>query len=107
MLEIIRNNESEEFLSYFPEYRLLHTTIKKQYSKLNILIGSYANEWKEKKIQLEKRGLELSRKEVGLYFKDYFFCGIMFKLIFNNENLEQILKNMSIKKLQFWLEEIN
>ncbi len=106
MLEIIRNNESEEFLSQFPEYRLLHTTIKKQYSKLNILIGSYANEWKEKKIQLEKQGLELSRKEVGLYFKKYFFCGIIFRLIFDNEKLEQILRNMSIKKLEYWLKEI-
>ena len=53
-----------------------------------------------------KEGKELTRKEVGLYFKDYFFCGIMFKLLFDQEKLEDLLGNMSIRKLEFWMEEI-
>lgn len=106
MLEVIRKNECEEFLQYFSEYKELHRNIKTKYTKLIILIQSFVNEWKYKKLELEKEGKELTRKEVGLYFKDYFFCGIMFKLLFDEDNLESLLAEMSIRKLEFWLEEI-
>lgn len=106
MLEIIRKNEAGEFLQYFPEYKELHKSIKTKYIKLIVFIGSFVNEWKCKKSELEKQGLELSRKEVGLFFKNYFFCGIMFRLLFDGDNLENLLASMSLRKLEFWLEEI-
>lgn len=99
MLNIIRTNECSEFITYFPEYTEFYNSVNTKYTSLKNHINSLADYWINKKQQKE----ELSRKEVGLFFKDYCFCGIMFPLLFDNTSLDDLLKNMSITKLENWV----
>lgn len=98
MLEIIRCNEATEFLSYFEEYKELHNLVNYKYQALKNHITILSDYW-----FLKKEREELCRKEVGLFFKDYCFSGMMFPLLFDGKSLEDLLRQMSINKLESWV----
>jgi hypothetical protein len=100
MLNIIRLNECPEFLLYFPEYQEFYNSVNNKLSALKYHINTLISPWLERKNQ----GEELSRKEVGLYFKDNIFQGMMFPLLFDDKNLDDLLRDMSINKLEKWLD---
>lgn len=103
MLEIVIKNEGSEFLTYFPEFTEFYNKIKNKYEKLLNYINEFIFTWKNIKEEREKNNKELSRKEVGLAFKDKFFSGIIFPILFENKNIEEIFKDMPVKKVEKWI----
>lgn len=106
ILEIIRNNEGEEFLQYFPEYKDLYIEVETKFDICKSRIKNAAAEFIYKKQRLELEGLQLERKEVGLAFKNTDYVGMMFPIIFEDKKVEDCLVEMSINKLLIWLENI-
>lgn len=98
MLDIIRTNECSEVLLHFPEFTELFHSVNNKFRSLKNHINLLSDYW-----ILKKEKQELSRKEVGLFFKDYCFQGMMFPLLFDEKNLDDLLKDMSLKKLEAWL----
>src|SRR3990167_5689352 len=70
MLEIIRTNESSEFLSYFPEWTELYNEIKDKYFALLIEVNQCFNQFKSIENQ----------KDFALAIKDFAFRGALFMI---------------------------
>src|SRR3990167_7965385 len=70
MLEIVRTNESSEFLSYFPEWAELYNEIKDKYFALLIEVNQCYNQFKSIENQ----------KEFALAVKDFAFRGALFTM---------------------------
>ncbi len=100
MLEIVRANESEEFLNYFEEYKNVHQEIK---SKYLVLVNKINNTLED----IYKKGLEKDYKAVGLYSKNIFYQGALFQLLKRDITVGKYLNNIPIKKLECWIELAN
>ena len=97
MLNIIRTNENTEFLTYFPEYLDLYNEIGRKYKALIWIIEATIRD-------IYYAGIETDYKKIGLYTKDMFYNGAIFQVLRNKRTVNEILADMSIKKLESWLE---
>ena len=70
ILEIIRNNENNEFISYFPEYEVQFNEMQVKYDKLHKLIDET---W-------VIRNIDTDQKAFALSIKDLAFSSILFQL---------------------------
>lgn len=70
LLEIVRQNEGEEFLNYFPELQTLYLEIKCKYDNL---INAIEQTW-------SKYQTIENQKEFALLVKDYNYSGLLFSL---------------------------
>ena len=70
LLEIIKNNEGDEFITYFPELRDLYNELKEKYTNLVNLIEASWNQYKHIENQ----------KDFALSVKDLQYKGILFNL---------------------------
>jgi hypothetical protein len=90
MLEIIRTNESSEFLTYFPEYESFYHTLKSSYQQLVRDI---------EKTYDESKHIE-DRKEFALQVKDKPFAGVLFSLKQGkSKSVKAALQNYKIDRL--------
>jgi hypothetical protein len=102
MLEIVRSNESEEFLNYFPEFKSLHAQIKEKYLGL---VNHLETEWnKVKDMDTGEEGSadhqKSCRKEFALAIRNVPHNGILFALRNGQiESIKQGLREMHIKHL--------
>lgn len=100
MLEVIRSNESEEFLTYFPEFRSLHAQIKEKYV---VLVGQLDGTWdrfKNMPTGDSPDEQKLARKNFALAIKDIPLNGVLFGLRNGHfETAKQGLREMNIKHL--------
>lgn len=99
MLEIVRTNESSEFLNYFPELESVYEDVLNKY---NSLVSHIVYQLCELEVLKNQTG-SLSRKDVGLATKGKFWQGIVFPIIFDNKSLRDCLSTMPIKKLEQWI----
>lgn len=88
LVEIIRNNESTEFLSYFPEFTEEYLEVKEKYEKLvNQITEIYGNV-----CTLE------SQKEFALAIKHLPYSGILFQLRKNSgTNVKELLRDSRLE----------
>ena len=95
MLQIIRANEGEEFLSYYPEWQELFDEIKAKFNRLKAEIEStYA----------QHSHIE-NQKEFALAIKELPYAGLIFNLRKNKINsIAEGLKETTIQKLESLLE---
>lgn len=102
MLEIVRSNESEEFLTYFPEFKSLHSQIKEKYTDL---VDQLEASWvKFKGMDTGEEGSadyqKSCRKDFALAIKEVPHNGILFGL--RNGHFETVkdgIREMNIKHL--------
>lgn len=95
LLEVVRSNESEEFLSYFPEFTKDYYGIKIRFERLvGEMEGFYT----------AVKDID-DRKTFALKVKDTKYAGAMFAAKFNNlKSMRNYLADMQIKNLEQWLE---
>lgn len=95
MIEIIRNNEGSEFLSYFPEYKDKYDSLSYSYWQLSHYIDNIYYDYKH---------IE-NDKEFALAIKDFKFKGILFSLRkqYINSVKEGLLK-IQLDTLVEWLD---
>ncbi len=101
MCGLIVDNEQEEFLQYFPEYRTMFKPYEDAFSELCLEID---NVW------LENRGIE-NQKEYALQVKDYSFSSILFSMRKTQKSFEEIWsearlefkQNLLIDFYQHWV----
>jgi hypothetical protein len=99
MLEIIQKNESDEFLSYFEEFRALYETIKEKYNRLVLETEETYNKFKHIENQ----------KEFALSVKDLSCAGACFSIrskkyktfleYYNNMNVKYLEEILQLKEL--------
>ena len=95
MLEIIRTNENQEFLSYFPEYKDLYHDIKAKYE---FLVGKIEGFYEAIKHIDE-------RKQFALLATTQKFSGTLFGLKYNKFNsARESIAEMNIQNLEEWLD---
>jgi len=94
ILEIVRTNENEEFLSYYPEYAGIYWEIRCKYERLlGQIEGAYD----------AIKGID-DRKSFALLAKDFKFSGALFGMKFGNlKSFKDYLADMQIKYLEDWL----
>lgn len=91
LLDIIRKNESDEFLVYCPQFRSMHDEIKSKYDNLCKDIYAYYKSIKHIDNRKEFASLACSQK----------FSGVLFDIKFGGrEKVEDCLENMRIKTLE-------
>ena len=91
LLEIVRQNEGEEFLQYFPEYAPLYYDIKYSYDNL---VESIKQVW-------EHYSYITDQKEFALAVKVYKFSGILFSLKrYQNSTVKERLNLLTIQSLE-------
>lgn len=90
MLEIVRNESSEKFLIYFPEFKPLHSRIKDLYRRLIEDIEALYSQVRDIPIQ----------KDFALAIKDCKFKGVLFALRRGDcGDMCQIIKDLNIDTL--------
>lgn len=90
LVEIIRTNESEEFLSYFPEFKEEYKEIKEKYLSLVEMLEKEYSSYKDIHGQ----------KEFALSVKDLPYSGVLFSLRGKKYNtVKEALAKMNIQKL--------
>jgi len=100
MLELVRSNESEEFLTYFPEFKSMHAQVKE---KFNALVEQVTQAWM--KVQYMPWGAteeeeRKCKKEFALAIKDVPFNGILFGMRSGKiKTIKEGLREMNIKHL--------
>jgi hypothetical protein len=97
MLEIVRSNESEEFLNYFPEFKSMHTQIKEKYVGLLEQIESAWN-----KVKDMPKGDKQAQKDFALAIKDVPFNGILFGL--RNGNIDSVKQGLRETHIKYLME---
>ncbi len=91
MLEIVRNNEGEEFLSYFPEWGELYQKIKDRYHLLAVEI---------EEVYQQHRQVEL-QKDFAFAVKNLPYSGILFSVrAGKHASIKDALRNMTIQKIE-------
>lgn len=91
MLQIIANNEGEEFLTYYPEWKENFDKMKKRYQELVQEIEEKYNEHKSIPVQ----------KDFALAVKHLPYCGILFALRSGKSNsVKESLSQTTIHKLE-------
>lgn len=102
-IEVIRLNETNEFLNYFSEYR---ANFEKLGNKYQQLIESVENDWLDNKENIE--GLS-TRKEQALYIQSNCkYQSFIFGMISNRYNdSKQYIDSLTTDKLLQMLEELN
>jgi hypothetical protein len=95
VLEIVRTNENEEFLSYYPEYTDIYWDVRCKYERLlGQIEGAY-------------EAIEIidDRKQFALLAKDLRYSGALFGMKFGNiESFKSYLADMNIKHLEDMLD---
>jgi hypothetical protein len=95
VLEVIRTNEKDEFLSYYPEYKGIYWDIRCKYERL---LGQIEGAYEAAK------GIE-DRKEFAMLVKHIKYCDPLFRAKFGNlDNFKDYLSEMKIKHLENWLD---
>lgn len=95
ILEIVVNNEGEEFLNYFPEYLSLYNQLKEQYESLVTEITTTYQKYKDISVQ----------KDFALAIKHLPYSGIFFALRAGKiSSVRECLKNTTIHKLESLLD---
>jgi RNA ligase len=90
-LEIIRNNEGEEFLSYYPEWTELYRRIQQRYEALAQDI---------ERVYQQYQAIEL-QKEFAMAVKDLPYSGVLFLLRSGKiDSVKEGLKNMLLYRLE-------
>lgn len=92
MLQLVMNNESEEFLSYFPEYTALYNEIKTKYMCLILDIQETYEKIKDIAVQ----------KDFALEAVKHKFSGALFALR-KGVDFTDYLKNINIKTLEMFV----
>ena len=92
MLQLVMNNESEEFLSYFSEFTALHNEIKTKYMCLILDIQETYEKIKDIAVQ----------KDFALEACKHKFSGVLFSMR-KGVTLTDYLKNVNIKTLENFL----
>ena len=91
MLEIIRVNENDEFLSYFPEWKELYNKVKNKYLSLLTDVAQTYEQFKSIENQ----------KEFALKVKDLRYAGALFVLRSGKiKNLEEYFAQYPIKRFE-------
>ena len=96
MLNIIRTNESTEFLQYFEEYTETFEQVEFKYNNLVAKIEDTIKTIYNKNIQTDY-------KSIGLFSKDLFYKGALFQILKKDTTIKEYLKNIPIKKLEDWI----
>ena len=96
MLEVIRANEGDEFLTYFPEFQELYDETKLAYNKLRDYLSANIAD-------LCTKYPNPSRKDIGLATKGQFWQGMVFPIVFDGKSIPEMLAAMPIKKLEDWI----
>jgi len=94
MLEVVRCNEGSEILTYFPEFQMMYDMQYVNYRKLKQSIQLSVDLCTE---------LVPNYKEIGLRTKHIFYQGVIFKILRNNLTVDEVLKEMPLKKLEDWV----
>lgn len=90
MVEIVRTNESEEFLAYFPEFEKLYREVREKYNALVVEIEAVYEEHKDIAVQ----------KDFALAIKDKPYSGVLFGLRGKKcDNVRQALQETQPDKL--------
>lgn len=104
MLELVRSNESEEFLIHFPEFKSMHAQVKEKY---NALVEQLQSEWD--KFKGMPTGEESSvdeqkscRKDFALAIRHVPFNGILFGL--RNGNIESVKHGLRETHIKYLME---
>jgi T4 RnlA family RNA ligase len=102
LVEIIRKNESEEFLTYFPEFKERFLALKEKYTRL---VEQMEYEWDCIKDRERNLGYLLSRKQFAVYAKDGACPAFLFQKLDNRvDTARQFLADMQIDQLMVYLE---
>lgn len=100
MLEVVRSNESEEFLTYFPEFKSMHAQVKEKYNELREKIEQSWDKVKDMPKGGTPEESKQRQKEFALAVKSTPFNGVLFGLRSGNiETVKQGLRDMNIKYL--------
>ena len=94
LLEIVRRNESSEFLQYFPEFTNDFYEIKAKYEKLIGKIEGF----------IEATGHIENRKEFAQVAKKVDYSSALFLVKFNGKDAKNCISDMPIKSLEKLLE---
>lgn len=94
ILDVIRTNEGDEFISYCPQFKDLYYDIRVKYE---YLVG------KAEGFYSAIKDID-DRKKFAMVAKDQIFSGILFGLKYNKiSNVREALADMNIKHLEIWL----
>ena len=96
ILNIIRTNESTEFLQYFEEYTEVFNEVESKYKNL---IETITDSIK----YIYTNNIQDDYKQIGLITKELFYKGLIFQVIKKHKTIEEVLKDMPVKKLEEWL----
>lgn len=101
-MDMILENEDEEYLTYFPEYKTLFDTLKDGMKKTQDVIEKYC----EQAMSVYKKN-NYSRKEFATTFgKDKLFYFAM-QYVFGEQPLSQVSHRLSRKSWLKWIETID
>lgn len=95
LVNIIRTNEKEEFLAYFPEYTEIYNQVKDAYNSLFDELNN-AKEELNKFDSEDYRGMALS-------IKGKFYQGFLMGCIRKNKSVKSGLQELNVEKLLDWL----
>lgn len=91
MLEMVLTNESEEFLTYFSEYKPVYDKILENWKNVTLEIESMYNKHKDIEDQ----------KQFALKIKDTRYSGVLFSIRAGKfKNVDEAMRNMTIKSLE-------
>lgn len=102
MLEVVRSNESEEFLTYFPEFRSMHAQVKEKYLGLFNQIEAAWNKVKDMPTGSTPEEIKQCKKDFALSIKDVPFNGILFGL--RNGNIESVKQGLRETHIKYLME---
>ena len=104
MLELVRSNETEVFLNYFPEFKSMHAQVKEKY---NALVAELQAAWdKVKDMDYGEEGSvdhqKSCRKEFALAIKNVPFNGVLFAL--RNKQVESVKEGLRETHIKYLME---
>jgi T4 RnlA family RNA ligase len=102
LVEIIRKNESEEFLTYFPEFKERFLAYKEKY---NNLVYQMEFEWDNIVERQQWVGIKFDRKQFAFYAKEGICPAFLFQRFDNRvDTAREFLANVQIDQLMAYLE---
>ncbi len=102
MLDLVRSNESEEFLTYFPEFKSMHTQVKAKYTGLVEQLQAAWDKVKDMPFGATPEEIKQCKKEFALAIKDVQFNGIIFGL--RNKQIESVKHGLRETHIKYLME---
>lgn len=102
MLELVRANESEEFLNYFPEFKSMHAQVKEKYTSLVEQLQAAWDKVKDMPKGTTPEEIRQCKKDFALSIKDVQFNGVLFGL--RNDNLESVKHGLRETHIKYLME---